>query len=207
MASVPAAIAAGIVVAICQMMAVAPLARERLSDMPTGSPPAALHLRFGDTTLPPMAHTLFCLHYPDECRARLPFRGGPVPLTKPRWADLKEVNEAVNGAIIPDPNVLGPVPEAWLINPERGDCNDYAVSKRHRLLSRGWPQRTLLLVEVVTTWGKRHLVLLVRTKSGDLVLDNLTAQIRPWARAPYRWIRIQSPSNPQYWHIVGQRSV
>ncbi|GLR89082.1 hypothetical protein GCM10007857_57950 [Bradyrhizobium iriomotense] len=178
-----------------------------MSGMPTIPASAPLHLRFGDPTLPPMAYTLFCLRYHDECRTRLPFRGGSVHLTEARWADLKEVNETVNRAIIPEPNALGPAPEEWLIDPRRGDCNDYAVSKRHRLLSRGWPQRTLLLGEVVTVWGKRHLVLVVRTQNGDLVLDNLTAQIRPWPRAPYRWLRIQSPSNPRYWNIVAPRSV
>jgi predicted transglutaminase-like cysteine proteinase len=154
-----------------------------------------------------MAHTAFCLRYRDECRARMHFRGGPVQLTETRWADLKEVNRAINGTIIPDPTELGPVVESWLIDPKRGDCNDYAVSKRHRLLSRGWPQRTLLLAEVETVRGKHHLILLVRTKGGDLVLDNLTPQIRPWSRAPYRWIRVQSPGNPKYWNAVGPRRV
>ena len=205
-ASILAAIAAGMILSICQMMA-AQSANERLSGLPTGPPPTPLHLRFGDPTLPPMAYTMFCLHYRDECRPRLLFRGGPVHLTDVRWEDLKEVNETVNSAIIPEPNELDLAAEAWLIDPKRGDCNDYAVSKRHRLLSRGWPQRTLLLSEVVTVWGKHHLVLVVRTQSGDLVLDSLSPQIRPWTRAPYRWIRIQSPSNPRYWNIVAPRSV
>ncbi|WP_456843515.1 transglutaminase-like cysteine peptidase [Bradyrhizobium sp. USDA 4486] len=176
-------------------------------DRPAGPPPQPLNIRFGNPTLGPMAHTKFCLQYPDECRARLPFRGGPVHLTEERWADLKEVNEAVNKAIIPEPNELGLEGEVWLIDPDRGDCNDYAVSKRHKLLSRGWPQRALLLSEVVSVWGKHHLVLVVRTRSGDLVLDNLTTQIRPWLRTPYRWIRIQSPSEPRYWNIVAPRVV
>ncbi|MGY8667617.1 transglutaminase-like cysteine peptidase [Bradyrhizobium sp. UFLA05-109] len=206
MASVPAAIVAGLILLICQMMA-AQSADKRVWGMPTAPPSAPLHLKLGDPTLPPMAYTMFCLHYRDECQAHQLFRGGPISLTEARWTDLSEVNETVNRAIIPEPNepVLGV--EDWLIDPKRGDCNDYAVSKRHRLLSLGWPQRALLLAEVVTAWGKRHLVLLVRAKSGDLVLDNLTAQIRPWPRAPYRWLRIQSPSNPRYWNVVAPRSV
>ena len=74
--------------------------------------------------------------------------------------------------------------EKWLINPSHGDCNDYAVSKRSELLARGWPTRALLLSEVVTAWGEHHLVLVVRSSAGDLVLDNLTTQIRPWSREP-----------------------
>ena len=56
-----------------------------------------------------------------------------------RWADLKEVNQTVNASIVPEPNTEGLAGEKWLINPARGDCNDYAVSKRFELLERGWP--------------------------------------------------------------------
>jgi Bacterial transglutaminase-like cysteine proteinase BTLCP/Outer membrane efflux protein len=59
--------------------------------------------------------------------------------------------------------------------------------------------------EVVTRAGEHHLVLVVRTSSGDLVLDNLTPRIRPWSRAPYRWVRMQMPDNPRCWAIVAGR--
>ncbi|WOH62737.1 MULTISPECIES: transglutaminase-like cysteine peptidase [Bradyrhizobium] len=42
----------------------------------------------------------------------------------------------------------------------------------------------------------------MRTRSGTLVLDNLTRQIKPWARAPYRWVRIRMPNNPQLWTTI-----
>lgn len=171
-----------------------------------GMPPRTLsvnqHIQFGTPTLPPMAYTMFCLRYEDECRRRPLFRGGAVRLTEKRWADLKLVNQTVNRSIIPENQELDPVVETWLINPDRGDCNDYAVSKRHELLNRGWPARALLLSEVVTKLGKHHLVVVVRTRSGTLVLDNLTPQIKPWARAPYRWLRIQMPNNPQLWTTI-----
>jgi predicted transglutaminase-like cysteine proteinase len=184
-----------------------PSAHAGLLGAPIGLLSAIQRIKFEAPALAPMAHTIFCLRYEDECRARLLFRGGPILLTEARWADLKDVNLAVNRAIIPERNELGLAGETWLIDPERGDCNDYAVTKLHRLLKRGWPARTLLLGEVVIPSGEHHLVLLVRTKSGDLVLDNLTPQIRPWSRAPYRWVRIQSPGNPRYWTTVAQRGV
>ncbi|MDH2357445.1 transglutaminase-like cysteine peptidase [Bradyrhizobium sp. SSUT112] len=87
-------------------------------------------------------------------------------------------------------------------NPDRGDCNDYAVTKRHELLHRGLPSSALLLSEVVTRWGKHHLILVVRTPSGDLVLDNLTPVIKPWAHVPYRWVRIQMPSQLRLWTTI-----
>jgi predicted transglutaminase-like cysteine proteinase len=168
----------------------------------------AKRISLSSFTVPPMAFTKFCMQYADQCKPRQTlFRGGPARMTVDRWEDLKEVNRAVNATIVPEPNTEGLAGEKWLINPARGDCNDYAVSKRFELLKRGWPARALLLSEVVTPWGEHHLVLVVRTSIGDLVLDNLTQQIRPWARAPYRWVRMQTPANPNYWASLGSRSV
>ncbi|MCK1328804.1 MULTISPECIES: transglutaminase-like cysteine peptidase [unclassified Bradyrhizobium] len=129
---------------------------------------------------------------------------GPIRLTGKRWADLREINRTINLAIAPMRNERGLAGEEWVINPARGDCNDYAVSKRHELLQRGWPARVLLLSEVVVDSGEHHLVLLVRTESGDVVLDNLTPQIVPWSRTPYRWVRVQSPGRDGLWAAVGR---
>lgn len=158
-------------------------------------------------TLPPMAFTQFCIRYADQCKPQqIAFRGGPVRLTSERWNDLKEINMRVNAAIIPEANTEGLAGEKWLIGPGRGDCNDYAVTKRFQLLALGWPARSLLLSEVVVASGEHHLVLVVRTTAGDFVLDNLSAQIRPWSRAPYQWVRIQTPKNPNYWATLGTRN-
>lgn len=178
-----------------------------LLGMPMGLKSAIQHIKLETPTLPPMAYSQFCVRYEDECRSRPTFRGGPIRLTDERWADLKEVNQTVNQDIIPERNELGLAGETWLIGPDRGDCNDYAVTKRHELLDRGWPARVLLLSEVVVNSGEHHLVLVVRTKSGDLVLDNLTPQIKPWSRAPYRWVRIQSPGSTKLWATIGGRGV
>ena len=102
---------------------------------------------------------------------------------------------------------VGLAGEKWLINPKSGDCNDYAVSKRHELLARGWPSRTLLLAEVVTTWGEHHLILVVRTGDGDFVLDNISPSVRLWLKVPYRWVRVQSPLNPKLWSLPGSTAV
>jgi predicted transglutaminase-like cysteine proteinase len=97
---------------------------------------------------------------------------------------------------MPERNSEGLAGEKWLIGPSSGDCNDYAVTKRSELLDRGWPTRALLLSEVVTSWGEHHLVLVVRTSAGDLVLGNMASEIRLWTRAPYQRVRIQTPKNP-----------
>jgi predicted transglutaminase-like cysteine proteinase len=122
-------------------------------------------------------------------------------------AQMHEVNQRINAAIRPEPNLEGLRGEKWLLHPASGDCNDYAVTKRHDLIAKGFPARAVLLSEVVTTWGEHHLVVVVRTFSGDLVLDNLSGHIMPWSKKPYRWVRIQSPKNPNYWASLGDRAV
>jgi predicted transglutaminase-like cysteine proteinase len=97
--------------------------------------------------------------------------------------------------------------EKWAIAPPTGDCKDYAVTKRHTPLTRGWPSRALLLSEVVLPSGEHHLLLVVRVKEADLVLDNLGDDIRLAATTydQYGWLRIQSPQNPKFWLRVRGR--
>jgi predicted transglutaminase-like cysteine proteinase len=167
--------------------------------------PTIQHISLDTPTLAPMAFTMFCLRYADQCRPQGPAsRGGPVRLTEARMEELRQVNDRVNTSIIPERNDEGLAGENWLIAPASGDCNDYAVTKRAELLAHGWPARVLLLSEVATSSGEHHLVLVVRTKSGDLVLDNMTDEVDPWSTAPYQWIRIQTPTNPNYWATIAE---
>src|SRR5262249_17944244 len=97
--------------------------------------------------------------------------------------------------------------EEWVISPPIGDCKDYAITKQHQLLARGWPSRALLLSEVVIPSGEHHLLLVVRVKNADLVLDNLNNDVRSIAMTynQYRWVRTQSPQNPKFWMSVRKR--
>ena len=165
-------------------------------------------IRFDVPSLAPMAFTQFCLKYAGECKPqRLLFRSGRLRLTNRRWAELASVNRSINSSILPERNEEGLAGEKWLLGPAFGDCNDYAVTKRHQLIARGWPARSVLLSEVVTVPGEHHLVAVVRASGGDLVLDNLTDRIMPWFQTPYQWLRIQTPGNPTYWaSISGQNA-
>lgn len=159
-------------------------------------------------TLAPFAHTRFCLQYPSDCTTRRNrFRPGPIGLTEERWRELRTVNRNVNDSIRFEPNLAGVAEERWVIAPKTGDCNDYAVTKRHELIARGWPAHTLLLAEVITTWGEHHLVLVVRTKTGDVVADSLFEDIKVWTKSPYQWVRIQSPKRSTFWSTVGRTQV
>jgi predicted transglutaminase-like cysteine proteinase len=158
---------------------------------------------FDQPALAPIAHARFCLQYPDDCSAMGgDFRRRNVALTEERWNELAAINRDVNRDIVPHRNLGGLSAERWLVSPASGECHDYAVTKRHELLARGWPERALLLSEVVANSGEHHLVLLVRMKNVDLVLDNLNANILPATRTPYRWVRVESPHNPRFWSTV-----
>jgi predicted transglutaminase-like cysteine proteinase len=166
--------------------------------------PQVERVSFDKFVLAPMEHVRFCLTYPTDCQpGKLDFRRRHIALTEERWHELNQVNREVNREIVPDPT-LGPATMQWRISPLSGNCHDYAVTKRHELLALGWPSRSLLLAEVVVPSGEHHLVLVVRTKEADLVLDNLNANIRSAAmtRYQYQWVRVESPFNPRFWSSV-----
>jgi predicted transglutaminase-like cysteine proteinase len=118
---------------------------------------------------------------------------------------LMVVNQRVNRLISPRSKAYDNSPyEGWTIAPETGDCNDYAVTKRHELLMRGLPSSALRLSVAKTPDGAGHLVLVVSTTVGNLVMDNLTDEIMPWQLTDYRWIKIQSTSDPQLWIGIKQ---
>lgn len=157
--------------------------------------PWAIHLREGRYTLAPFSFAQFCLDYPTECPAAA--GAAQVPLNRERMAELAEVNRAVNAAIRPEANVDAIA--VWKLDVTAGDCNAYAVQKRHELMRRGWPAASLALTVVRTRRSDAHLVVTVRTDLGDLVLDNLRPNIVSWRRAGYEWVMRQSQGNPQFW--------
>ena len=160
-------------------------------------------IAFSKPVLAPVAFVRFCTRYPDDCKdGPIDLDRAPVQLTKERWAELEKINRDVNRAIRPEANPDGVVGEQWLIAPRYGDCNDYAVTKRHELLARGWPAHSLLLTEVVVASGEHHLIVVVRTSEGDFVLDNLSAYVRPVFQIEYEWVRAQRTENTRFWSAI-----
>jgi predicted transglutaminase-like cysteine proteinase len=153
-------------------------------------------------TLAPFQHVRFCLRYPSDCTSSSP-AAARVELDQPTMDLLKRVNHDVNLSIAPMVKSYGSDLEAgWTIAPGTGDCNDYAVTKRHDLLERGLPSAALRLSVITTASGVGHLVLVVSTTKGDIVMDNLTDSIRPWQFTEYHWIKIQSAKDPRFWNAV-----
>jgi predicted transglutaminase-like cysteine proteinase len=158
-------------------------------------------------TLAPFQHVRFCFRYPSDCKSD-PTENERIELDTQTAKLLKHVNHSVNMSIIPTPKSYGPnLGDAWTIAPGTGDCNDYAVTKRHKLLEHGLPSRALRLSVVKTASGIGHLVLVVVTTKGDVVMDYLTEAIRPWQSTDYHWLKIQSATDPKLWYEIKQPAV
>src|SRR5689334_13443382 len=177
-----------------------------LASAPVASPPLGSLVHLIDfqvaSVLPPIGLSRFCLRYSDDCKVHvIDFRRRNIVLTPKRLAELNLVNRRVNSGIFAAVTPGDGVSQEWVISPAAGDCKDYAVTKRHELLARGWPSRALLLSEVIVPDGQHHLVLVVRTKETDLVLDNLNPNVRPVSAThrQYQWIRVEMPQNPKFW--------
>ncbi len=153
-------------------------------------------------TLAPFQHVRFCLHYPSDCKSD-PTENERIDLTPETFDLLDRTNRSINAEIVPvSKDYRADVSNGWMIAPSMGDCNDYAVTKRHELLQAGLPAKALRLSVVETVSGVGHLVLVVATTKGDMVLDNLTGVIRPWQSTGYRWLKIQSAADARFWNDV-----
>jgi predicted transglutaminase-like cysteine proteinase len=156
-------------------------------------------LRHWQPVLAPFGHVRFCLDHPDQCaRKRVSIRKQGVAMTPDRLAQIARVNAEVNRAIRPTGALEGPTGDTWSLAPRAGDCDDYAVTKRARLLAMGFPSDALLLTQV-TARGENHLVLMVRMKGATFILDNLASAPREVNLDRLAVLRLQSPHDPNLW--------
>jgi predicted transglutaminase-like cysteine proteinase len=160
----------------------------------------SVYLRVFGVTPPPYGHAEFCQRDPRECAE------GALEETRRSgkglsFAELDRVNREVNAAIIPvtDMQQYG-VEDYWTIpRSGKGDCEDYALLKRQRLMRAGWPASALLMTVVFDEKKEGHAVLTARTADGDFVLDNKTSTIKLWSKTPYQFVMRQSYLNPRIW--------
>lgn len=141
----------------------------------------------------PPGFQMLCLLLPSECVG-----GGPseVEASGESMAALKQVNLSVNRSIRPRED--GAV-DAWTVGARSGDCEDYALTKRHNLIRAGFPASSLRLAHVKLSTGEDHVVLIANTDQGEFVLDNLTGAIKPLSQTSYRIVSIQA-ANPLHWN-------
>ncbi|HEY6631108.1 MAG TPA: transglutaminase-like cysteine peptidase [Rhizobiaceae bacterium] len=156
----------------------------------------------GGRTTQPIGHYEFCQREPAECRQMTP-RQAPVELTRQLWAAIIDVNNAVNASVTPrtDAEMWGKE-EVWSYPTNIGDCEDYALEKRRRLMDLGVPAGDLLLTVARQPNGDGHAVLTVRTNRGDFILDNLEPRVMAWSQTPYTYLKRQSERNSGAWVAV-----
>lgn len=157
-------------------------------------------------TLSPFQHVRFCLRYPADCKSD-PTETTTVELTAETLETIQRVNRDVNASIMPVARSNAIADGGWTISPASGDCNDYAVTKRHELVRSGFPTNAVRLAVVKTLSGIGHLVLVVSTNKGNLVLDNLSEMVLPWQLTKYHWVKIQSSNDARFWFEIKPRGM
>jgi predicted transglutaminase-like cysteine proteinase len=87
----------------------------------------------------------------------------------------------------------------------KGDCEDYVLEKKRKLLQLGWAPASLLITVVIDKQGGGHAVLTAVTDKGDYVLDNVTDEILLWSDSGLTFVKRQFGSNPNAWVDLGRR--
>jgi predicted transglutaminase-like cysteine proteinase len=157
----------------------------------------------GDT-LPPVGWVQFCGDNPEDCRVdALPAQ--TARLDNRAWRELVRINRDVNDAVEPmsDLEQWGTLEKWSYPTTGKGDCEDYVLEKRKRLMDAGWPRQSLLITVVRDKKGDGHAVLTVKTDRGDFVLDNQETRVKGWTDTGYSFVKRQSAEHPNKWVSLG----
>lgn len=158
-------------------------------------------LEEGNTRLPLIGQKGFCERNPEQCE--ITDSSTVVWVTKEVMDAIDDVHEDVQRRIEPatDQEVHG-VEEKWVLDPWKGDCEDYVLTKRAFLIRRGLPANALRITYVLDEDGEGHLVLTVKSDLGEIVLDNKKDSVvwwDEWRSLPYEWIKRTSGRDPKTW--------
>lgn len=117
---------------------------------------------------------------------------------------VRAINSRANRSIRPISDLAQyRIAERWSLPTSRGgDCEDYALFKKRELIRAGIPAEQLLIAAVLDRKRQSHAVLVLRTGTQDLVLDNMTSRILPWQKTGYTFLRLQDPRQPSRWVSV-----
>lgn len=153
---------------------------------------------------PPSGARQLCRRYSWACSSKV----SVTILSQQEMRIIKRINSQVNATTrsITDQSQYQ-TEERWALPTSRGgDCEDLALLKKRDLIRAGINPRRLLIATVLDTQRNSHAVLIYRSADGDLVLDNLTNQIRLWSATRYLFLRMQNPQNPSSWVGIYVRS-
>ncbi len=157
-------------------------------------------MHIGGLTTQPVGHYDFCRRLPAECRPTAD-ADAPFELSREFWAELVNINNMVNLTVRPrtDMEMWG-IEEYWSYPVSgHGDCEDYVLEKRKRLMALGVPASNLLITVVRQPNGDGHAVLVVHTSMGDFILDNLEMRVLRWNETEYTYLKRQSSRHAGMW--------
>lgn len=149
----------------------------------------------------------FCEQNPAECAVDAS-EPATINLTPKDWQTLVRINQQVNADVKAktDKDHWG-VEDRWdFAEDGYGDCEDYQLVKRKRLVEAGFPRRALRMTVVIDEEGAGHAVMMVRTNRGDLILDNKRNAILPWHKTGYTYIKREGDQGSTWASLGGQTS-
>lgn len=179
-------------------------ARQRNSSLPAVAVSSEVWQTETGLTSHPIGWEGFCQKYPLSCQKR-ENHAGIIKLNAAVWDLILKTNLDVNAAVTPlsDQEHWG-VSESWDYPDDGyGDCEDYALQKRHLLHEAGMPLTALMITVVRDLNNEGHAVLTVRTDRGDFILDNKRKRVLLWNETGYSYIKRQANQNPNRWVSLG----
>lgn len=149
----------------------------------------------------------FCKQFPADC-AVSHREAETVRLDAQTWKTIQNINARVNSEIQPITDMAHwGVIERWDYPTDgMGDCEDYVLLKRKRLVEAGLPRRALLVTVVIDEENEGHAVLMLRTDRGDYILDNKRGAILPWTQTGYVFIKRESQERLGWTSLGGATS-
>lgn len=159
-------------------------------------------------TSPPVGWTQLCRDFANDPRKPCTKQILPavdVKLDQTAWREMVRINAAVNREIEPMTDIehWGVIDRWDFADDGKGDCEDYVLVKRERLMKVGFPRQALLVTVVRDLEGEGHAVLTVKTDKGDYILDNMNSVIKPWTATGYKFVKRQSQESPNVWVSLG----
>lgn len=146
----------------------------------------------------------FCERHPVECAVDIR-EDETIKLTPETWRLIQRINREVNKEIKPMTDIeQWGVIDSWdFPDTGYGDCEDYQLLKRKRLVAAGLPRRAMRMTVVLDENNEGHAVLKIRTDRGDFILDNKIQDVVPWHRTPYVYIKREGSSSAQWASLGG----
>lgn len=152
---------------------------------------------------PPEQYRVFCTNNPGACELE---GASEIPWSPDNQRALARINRGVNEetTYVSDWEFSG-LDDVWNYPFQcHGDCEDFVLEKRRRLVEEEFPGAALNIATAIHKLERYpHAVLLAETSRGTWVLDNYSDALLCWDDTPYRFTRRELPDGQ--WIKLGSR--